>query len=84
MSGNLPSPRWLVRRILLSIPVIVGVTSLTFVLIHLAPGDPIYVLAGDGGTPSYYAEMRAKYALDRPLAEQFIRYAVDLLGPYRE
>jgi peptide/nickel transport system permease protein len=75
MSGNLPSPRWVVQRVLLSIPVIIGVTSLTFALIHLAPGDPIYVLAGDAGTASYYAEMRAKYGLDRPLGEQFIRYA---------
>lgn len=65
---------WLVRRGLLAIPVVVGVTVLTFVLIHLAPGDPIYALAGDGGTAAYYAEMRAKYALDRPLVEQFVRY----------
>jgi len=65
---------WIVRRAVLALAVVAGVATLTFVLIHLAPGDPIYVLAGDGGSPSYYADMRAKYGLDRPLLDQFIRY----------
>ena len=67
--------RSLVRRLLLALPVVAGVTTLTFVLIHVAPGDPIYALAGDGGTPAYYAEMRARYGLDRPLLAQFMTYA---------
>ena len=65
---------WLARRILFGVPVIMGIAVLTFALVHLAPGDPIYVLAGDGGSASYYAEMRAKYGLDRTLIEQFGRY----------
>jgi len=75
MSAGGSMIRWGLRRLLLAVPVVVGVTVLTFVLIHVAPGDPIYLLAGDGGSPSYYAEMRAKYGLDRPLGEQFVRYA---------
>jgi peptide/nickel transport system permease protein len=67
--------RWLGRRVLLAIPVVIGVTTLTFILIHVAPGDPIYALAGDGGTPAYYAEMRARYGLDRPLLSQFLTYS---------
>ena len=63
------------RRLLLALPVVAGVTALTFVLIHLAPGDPIYALAGDGGSPTYYAEMRARYGLDQPLLTQFATYA---------
>jgi ABC-type dipeptide/oligopeptide/nickel transport system permease component len=39
------------------------VAILTFALIHLAPGDPIYVLAGQGGTPEYYADIRARAIL---------------------
>jgi peptide/nickel transport system permease protein len=66
--------RWLARRVLFGIPVIAGIAALTFALVHLAPGDPINLLAGDGGSPSYYAEMRAKYGLDRTLAEQFALY----------
>lgn len=67
--------RWAVRRLLMAIPVIVAVTCLTFALIHLAPGDPIYLLAGDSGSPAYYDDMRRKYGLDQPLTAQFIRYA---------
>ena len=69
------SRRWILRRFALAIGVVAGVTTLTFALIHLAPGDPIYALAGDGGNPEYYADMRAKYGLDRPMIEQFGRYA---------
>jgi peptide/nickel transport system permease protein len=48
-----------------------------FFLIHLAPGDPIYLLAGDGGDEAYFAAMREKYGLDRPLPVQLGLY---LLG----
>jgi peptide/nickel transport system permease protein len=67
--------RWITRRLLLAVPVVVGVTTLTFILIQLAPGDPIYALAGDGGSPAYYAEMRARYGLDRSLLAQLVTYS---------
>ena len=51
----------------------------TFVLIHIAPGDPIYTLAGDGGDEAYYTQMRALYGLDRPLPEQLLRYILEVL-----
>lgn len=70
---------WLARRAVLALLVVVGVTALTFVLIHLAPGDPIYLLAGDGGSPAYYADMRARFGLDRSLPEQFGRYVAAVL-----
>jgi len=61
------------------VPLILGVLVLTFILIHLAPGDPIYILAGDGGDKAYYTEMRAYYGLDRPLLEQLARYLLAVL-----
>ncbi len=66
--------RYFVRRLLQAVPLVLGVLVITFMLIHLAPGDPITVLAGDGGNAAYYAEMRARYGLDRPLPEQLVRY----------
>ncbi|MDQ2996157.1 MAG: ABC transporter permease [Chloroflexota bacterium] len=71
--------RYLIRRLLQAVPLVMGVLVITFVLIHLAPGDPIYVLAGDGGNAAYYAEMRAYYGLDRPLSEQLARYILTML-----
>lgn len=75
MTATQPStPKWVGQRLLMAVPVVAGVTALTFVLIHLAPGDPIYALAGDGGNPAYYADMRARYGLDQPLLAQFATY----------
>ncbi len=60
-------------------PLVLAVLVLTFILIHLAPGDPIYILAGDGGDKAYYTEMRAYYGLDRPLPEQLVRYLLAVI-----
>lgn len=65
---------YLVRRLLQAVPLILGATVVTFMLIHLAPGDPIVALAGEDGDPGYYAMMRQKFGLDRPLGEQLFVY----------
>jgi peptide/nickel transport system permease protein len=67
--------RFLARRLLHAVPLLAGIVTLTFVLIRLAPGDPVYMMAGEGGDEAYYAEMRARYGLDRPLLEQYLVYA---------
>lgn len=72
--------RYMLRRLLQAVPLVVGVVILTFVLIHLAPGDPLTILAGDGGSASYYAEMRARYGLDRSIPEQLGRYLLEVLS----
>ena len=70
---------YIVRRLIQAVPLVLGVLVITFVMIHLAPGDPIYILAGEGGTEEYYAQMRALYGLDRPLYEQLLRYIFEVL-----
>jgi ABC-type dipeptide/oligopeptide/nickel transport system permease component len=72
-------PTYIVRRLLEAMPLVFGVLVITFVLIHLAPGDPIYILAGEGGDEAYYAQMRALYGLDRPLPEQLLRYILEVV-----
>ena len=64
----------LTRRLLQSLPLLMGVVTLTFALIHLAPGDPVYLMAGDGGDAAYYDAMRARYGLDRPIVVQYLGY----------
>jgi len=71
--------RYLVRRLLQAIPLLVGVLALTFVLVHVAPGDPVRILGGDGGDAAYYATMREKFGLDRPLPEQLVIYFGNVL-----
>ncbi len=59
--------------------VVIGIVTLSFFLIHLAPGDPVVALAGESGDASYYAQMRARFGLDRPLASQYITYISHVL-----
>ncbi len=70
---------YILRRLLQAVPLVLGILVLTFVLIHLAPGDPIYALAGQSGDAAYYAEMRARLGLDRPLLEQLAIYLLNAL-----
>jgi dipeptide transport system permease protein len=67
--------RFLLRRVTLIVPTFVGVTLLSFVMIHLVPGDPIEVRTGERGiTPERLAVMRHAMGLDRPLWQQFLSY----------
>jgi len=63
--------RFLVRRLLLTIPVLLGVATLVFSLIHLVPGDPVQAMLGDSASPQDIAELRGRLGLDRPLLVQY-------------
>ena len=67
--------RLVVRRILFAVPMVFAVVALTFFLIHLAPGDPALILAGEAPTPAFLEAVRAEYGLDKPLYQQFIAFA---------
>jgi peptide/nickel transport system permease protein len=71
--------RFIVRRLLLLIPILFGLTLLIFVFIHLLPGDPATTILGERATPANYARVRAALGLDLPLHEQYIRYMTGLL-----
>lgn len=70
---------FIVRRLLLAIPTLIGVTLLTFCLIHLAPGGPALALAGEKATPAQIAKITHELGLDRPLYEQYALWAGALL-----
>ena len=69
------SLRYAASRLLQVPPAVAGIVLIGFLLIHLAPGDPIVALAGESGDAEYYAFMRAKFGLDRPLPAQLATYA---------
>ena len=74
------SRRYLVRRLLLVIPVLLGVMLLVFGMVFLAPGDPIQRLAGNKPlAPSTVAAIKASYHLDRPFFVQFFLYTKGVL-----
>jgi ABC-type dipeptide/oligopeptide/nickel transport system permease component len=63
--------RYLIRRLLLTIPVLLGVATLVFALIHFIPGDPAQAMLGEGATQEEVAQLRARLGLDRPLIVQY-------------
>ncbi len=66
--------RYLLRRLLLTIPVLLGVATLVFALVHLVPGDPAQSMLGEGAAPQDVAELRARLGLDRPLVMQYAAF----------
>ncbi|HML09950.1 MAG TPA: ABC transporter permease [Stellaceae bacterium] len=62
---------YIVRRILATIPVMVVVAIFVFALLHLSPGDPVAIIAGDNATAADIARIRTKLGLDQPLLVQF-------------
>ncbi|WP_425405202.1 ABC transporter permease [Hwanghaeella sp.] len=68
--------RYVLRRLLQGIPIIIAIIVLNFFLLNMAEGDAVDVLAGEAGsaTPEYMAELRAKFGLDKPLPVQLLVY----------
>ncbi len=68
-------PSFVLKRLVLLLPTLVGVTFLAFFLIHLMPGDPIEMLMPERGIdPERHAQLRAELGLDQPLLVQYARY----------
>ena len=72
---------YLTQRLLATLPTVLGVVTLAFLLIHIAPGDPAELMLGDytGVTPQVLADMRARLGLDRPLPVQYVSYVTSVL-----
>lgn len=67
--------RFALFRLVLAVPQLLGVAVAMFIVIHLAPGDPVAALVGDfPASPDYIRHVRADFGLDRPLGVQLMRY----------
>ena len=62
---------YLIKRLLLTGPVILGVVTLVFFLIHLIPGDPVEVMMGESAQAADKQRLRHELGLDKPLPEQY-------------
>lgn len=70
---------YIVRRLLSTIPVMFIVAVCVFLLLHLSPGDPAAIIAGDNATPQNIAMIRERMGLDRPLWQQFLSWIASLM-----
>ncbi len=66
--------RYLARRLLLLVPVLVGVSIIIFMVLHLAPGDPAEIMLGSQASQQDLARLRADLGLDEPLYVQYVRW----------
>jgi len=66
---------FILRRLLLAIPTLFGVLVIVFLLLYVAPGDPVQEMVGERADPETVARLRAELRLDDPLHKQFIHYA---------
>nr|WP_289038842.1 ABC transporter permease [uncultured Allobacillus sp.] len=66
--------KFIVRRLLQLVPVLIGVTFLVFIMLHITPGDPAEVLAGEGATAETIENINERLGLNEPLHKQYISF----------
>lgn len=66
--------KYVVRRVILMIPVIIVMTLIVFSIFYFAPGDPVSRIAGPNVTPEVYESIRQKYGLDQPFIVQYLKF----------
>jgi peptide/nickel transport system permease protein/oligopeptide transport system permease protein len=66
---------YLARRLLLLVPTLFGVTLVTFLMLRLAPGDPVAIMLGEFASGERVAQLTEQLGLDRPLVVQYVRFA---------
>lgn len=71
--------RYIIRRLLALVPVMLGVSLLTFLLLRLTPGDPALVILGERATPDRVAELREQLGLNRPIPVQYLLFLNQIL-----
>ena len=76
--------RYLLRRLLLTLPVLLGVATLVFALIHLGPGDPAQAMLGESASADEIARLRTSLGLDRPLVGLYGPTDPAVYGPVRD
>src|SRR6187402_3596851 len=67
------------RRVVQMIPVLLGISLVTFFMIHLIPGDPARNMLGPRATPERVAELRHALGLDEPLPTQYLTFLSGIL-----
>ncbi|EEO83181.1 dipeptide transporter; membrane component of ABC superfamily [Yersinia pestis biovar Orientalis str. India 195] len=72
--------QFILRRLGLVIPTFIGITLLTFAFVHMIPGDPVTIMAGERGiSAERHAQVMAEMGLDKPLYQQYFRYVNGVL-----
>ncbi|VTR49616.1 Dipeptide transport system permease protein dppB [Serratia fonticola] len=72
--------QFILRRLGLVIPTFIGITLLTFAFVHMIPGDPVTIMAGERGiSAERHAQLMAEMGLDKPLYQTYFNYVTNVL-----
>lgn len=71
--------KFIIRRLLQTIPVLLGVSILVFSMMYLIPGDPAQIMAGEGASPKTVEQIREKLGLNEPAPVQYFSYMKNVL-----
>lgn len=71
--------KYIARRLVLTIPILIGVSIIAFLFVHALPGSPADALLGERGTPEQERQIERELGLDRPLYVQYLRYMRNLV-----
>jgi peptide/nickel transport system permease protein len=71
--------QFLLRRLFLIMPVVLGILFVTFTITRLVPGDPCYVMLGERATETTCNDFKVRFGLDKSIPEQFVRYVFNIL-----
>jgi peptide/nickel transport system permease protein len=71
--------KYIIKKLLMMIPILLGLTIILFLILHLAPGDPVHLVVGPNVTPEVYENVRRSMGLDRPLIIQYFDYLSNLV-----
>src|ERR671928_1492572 len=74
--------RFIVRRLMLLVPILLGLSILVFMWIRALPGSPAEALLGERATPERVAQIRHQYGLDQPLPVQYWHYLQQTVGHF--
>lgn len=66
--------RYLLSRLVQLVPVVFGVVTIVFLLLHLIPGDPVEIMLGESAVAAQKEELRRELKLDRPIAAQYVEF----------
>jgi ABC-type dipeptide/oligopeptide/nickel transport system permease component len=72
--------RFILTRLALLVPTLLGVLLVTFLLLYVAPGDPVQAMVGERADPETLARLRAELRLDDPLPQRFAHYVKGVLS----
>lgn len=71
--------KYIIKKIIMMIPILVGMTIIVFLILHLAPGDPVDLIVGPNVTPEVYENIRDKLGLNQPLVIQYFKFVTNLM-----